>query len=392
MNDIATNIEGGMLIFADDTSLFVTGSDPAQTTEILNRDLQKIARWAKEWKVTFNASKTKNVIFSNKVLNNSPPIIFNDSFVEQVNLHKHLGLYLSSSLDWSKQISEVCLKANRKLSVLRSVKLLSRHTLDLLYKLTVRSLIDYALPVYGNQIKKTELAQLDNLQYRAAKLVTGAYHLTNREKLNLELGWESIQQRCDILCLNIFHKIHFHETRPLIRSCMPKPDLENNYFIRAKGGYIPFKRLRFKFDQSFFPHATRLWNNLPNDVKCKNLTDFKEYINLNIKPPIYKHFARGNKTTNSLLTKIRVGRSDLKQHQFMIGLVESPVCDCLFREESPSHYFIDCFLYSNERQILFSLVEHYIPKFKNFTKSQKLDVILRGFEVKNQEYVSLNKN
>ena len=74
----------------------------------------------------------------------------------------------------------------------------------------------------------------------------------------------------------------------------------------------------------------------------------------------------------------------------MIGLIESPMCDCLFREESPSHYFIDCFLYSNERQILFSLIEHYIPKFKNFTKSQKLDVILRGFEVKNQEYVSLN--
>ena len=151
--------------------------------------------------------------------------------------------------------------------------------------MTVRSLIDYALPVYGNQIKKTELAQLDNLQYRAAKLVTGAYHLTNREKLNLELGWESIQQRCDILCLNIFHKIHLQETRPLIRSCMPKPDLGNKYFIRSKGGYIPFKRLRFKFDQSFFPHATRLWNNLPNYVKCKNLTDFKEYIKINIKPP-----------------------------------------------------------------------------------------------------------
>ena len=61
---------------------------------------------------------------------------------------RHLGLYLSSTLDWTKQISEVCLKANRKLAVLRSVKLLSRQTLDMLYKLTVRSLIDYALPVY----------------------------------------------------------------------------------------------------------------------------------------------------------------------------------------------------------------------------------------------------
>ena len=47
-----------------------------------------------------------------------------------------------------------------------------------------------------------------------------------------------------------------------------------------------------------------------------------------MQPPRYKHFARGNKLTNSLLTKIRVGRSDLNQHKFTIGLVESPMCDC----------------------------------------------------------------
>ena len=108
----------------------------------------------------------------------------------------------------------MCLKANRKLSVLRSVKLLSRQTLEILYKLTVRSVIDYALPVYCNTLKQTELARLDNIQYRAAKLVTGTYHLTSRDKLNDELGWENIQKRCDILSLSIFHKIHRYETRP----------------------------------------------------------------------------------------------------------------------------------------------------------------------------------
>ena len=46
MNDITDDIESDILIFADDTSLFVTGSDPAETAEILNRDLAKIANWA----------------------------------------------------------------------------------------------------------------------------------------------------------------------------------------------------------------------------------------------------------------------------------------------------------------------------------------------------------
>ena len=137
MNDITDDIESDILIFADDTSLFATGTDPAETAEILNRDLQKITNWASTWKVTFNASKTKDIIFSNKYLNNSPPLLFNNIYIERTNLHKHLGIYLSSSLDWSKQVHEVCLKANRKLSVLRSVKMLSRQILDLLYKITI---------------------------------------------------------------------------------------------------------------------------------------------------------------------------------------------------------------------------------------------------------------
>ena len=115
---------------------------------------------------------------------------------------------------------------------------------------------------------------------------------------------------------------------------MPKPDIEQKYPSRSKGGYIPFKKLNSKFDNSFFPHTTILWNNLPKHVKCKDVVEFKQYIKKEFKPPKYKHFARGNKYSNSLLTKIRVGRSELKLHKFTIGLVDSPQCDCHFRKES----------------------------------------------------------
>ena len=81
--------------------------------------------------------KSKDVIFSKKHLNNSPPLLFDDLSIDRVNTHRHLGLLLNSSLDFSSQVNEVCLKANRKLAVLRSVNILNRKTLDLLYKLTV---------------------------------------------------------------------------------------------------------------------------------------------------------------------------------------------------------------------------------------------------------------
>ena len=81
--------------------------------------------------------------------------------VDRFNTHKHL--YLSSSLDWNRQVQELCLKANRKLSILRSVKYLNKQTLDILYKLKVRSVIEYALPVFYNTLKQTEMARLENL-------------------------------------------------------------------------------------------------------------------------------------------------------------------------------------------------------------------------------------
>ena len=271
MNDIIKDIESDILIFADDTSLFATGSDPTETVAQLNRDLEKIYSWAKMWKVSFNAKKSKDVIFSKKYLNNSPPLIFDGLSIDRVNTHKHLGLYLTSTLDFSQQVNDVCLRANRKLSVLRSVNILNRQTLDLLYKLTVRSVIDYALPVYYKSLTQSQIGRIENIQYKAGKIVTGALHFTNKDKLNLELGWESIIDRGNILSLNFFHKIHRHKTRPLIKSCMPKSDIEKSQTTRLKGGYIPFKYEHKIFNTSFFPNTLKLWNNLTNQVKVQDV-------------------------------------------------------------------------------------------------------------------------
>ena len=130
--------------------------------KILNRDLLKIEQWAIKRKVSFNPLKTKDIIFSSKINFNSPPIVFNGTFVERVHQHRHLGVWLDSSLDWSKQISEVCKKANCKMAVLRSVKHLGRTTLDLLYKLIIRSVIDYGLVVYFHSLKLTQVSRLSH--------------------------------------------------------------------------------------------------------------------------------------------------------------------------------------------------------------------------------------
>ena len=99
INDIINDIESEILIFADDTTLLASGLDPAETSAQLNRDLLKISEWAQTWKVTFNAKKSKDMIFSKKYLNNSPPLQLNGVTIDRVNTHKYLGVYLQSYLD-----------------------------------------------------------------------------------------------------------------------------------------------------------------------------------------------------------------------------------------------------------------------------------------------------
>ena len=138
----------------------VSGKTCAETPIILNRDLIVINEWSVKWKVTFNADKSEEIIFSKTKLFSHNPLVLNEEAVKRVDTHKHLGLYFTFNLDWSIQVHNVCLKANRKLAVLKNVKYLKRNTLDLLYKITVRSCIDYSLPVYYHSLRLSEKAKL----------------------------------------------------------------------------------------------------------------------------------------------------------------------------------------------------------------------------------------
>jgi hypothetical protein len=86
------------------------------------------------------------MIFSNKV---SHQIVYPALYLDRVRLkevdeHKHLGLILSKNLSWRKHITEICIKANKRLDVMfRMKRLLPRICLEKLYKTIVRPILDY---------------------------------------------------------------------------------------------------------------------------------------------------------------------------------------------------------------------------------------------------------
>lgn len=352
INDLILGLESLPLIYADDTTLISSETDTHSTTRILNRDLTRISSWANKWKVKFNASKSCDLIFSEKTLNNSLPILFDQSIISRVGNHKHLGVNLTCNLNWDLHINNIVKQANIKLSVIHGVSLLDRHTLDLLYKMNIRSRIDYCLQVYGPSLIIQQLERLEKIQYSAARLVTGTMKFTSRARLYAELGWETIAKRIEFLSISHFHKIHTKQTRSLIRNCMPI--MTNTNYSSRRGEQYKLETVKNKYmSNNFFFKAALWWNKLPKKMKeILNITYFKHELGKMIKPPKEKLYSFGSKVGNSYQTQLRVGRSQLNVHLFEIGLASTPGCLCGHKQESISHFLIDCFLYHNERESL----------------------------------------
>ena len=107
------------------------------------------------------------------------------------------------------------------------------------------------------------------------------------------------------------------------------------------------------------------------------MNDFKTELKLIFKPPSHKHFRLSHKSMNTLMTLFRVGRTQLNSHRFGIGLSETDRCDC-GSIESPSHFFLDCSLYSANRIKLVDRLITIIPNFSNITRQHQLELILFG--------------
>ena len=162
---------------------------------------------------------------------------------------------------------------------------MQRRTLDLLYKIQVRSVIDYALPVYGHTLWVVEKNWFEQLQSKSAKIVTGALHHTSKEKVNIELGWESIEVRANVLRLTLFHKTRIGQQRPLISSCMPTIAPLTGHNTRHQRRFLSFPRGKVKFSNSFFVLFSRKYEQTPKEItNLSNMTEFKAALKNTFSP------------------------------------------------------------------------------------------------------------
>ena len=208
------------------------------------------------------------------------PLSVNNNSLERVTSYKYLGVWLTSTLNWSIQVSEVCSRARRQIGFIyrKFYGHANSSTLLQLYLTYVRPLLEYAAPVWDPHHQGL-IDSLERVQKFALKLCLRDWNA----------GYNSLLQSCNLptlthrrqhlkLCF-LFQVIHGQFNFPGA-PIFPR-NLAHN--LRISGPFLlqrpPFITSAHQF--SFFPHTITHWNSLPPSIHCcTTLYTFKHNLSL----------------------------------------------------------------------------------------------------------------
>ena len=196
--------------------------------------------------------------------------MINNINVNQVNSCRYLGIHPDSMLNWSDHIENLCKKLAPKIGIMRRLRhVVSREELLKIYQCTIQSVIDYSISVWGFA-PNVYLERVQNLQNRAARIITGNYSRDIRGvDLVKDIGWFNIRQRRDyFVALLVFkslnrmtpdymtdmftyaHEIGTYKTRSAFQNTLCVPRINKHVF-----------------SQSIQVTGPRVWNSLPSELR-----------------------------------------------------------------------------------------------------------------------------
>ena len=284
--------------FADDTRVQRNISQ-ASDCDILQKDLDNIITWSKHNNMelhedkfellSYNTYKTEKNSQRSNLLKafaelpfNLPPKYQtpNNSIIKAKSLVRDLGVQLSSDYSWTPHINIMVDAARRTTSWVLSVfSDRSPETMMTLYKSLIRSRLEYCCPLWNPHLIR-DIQQIESVQRTFTSKIQGCRHLDYHERLK-HLGLFSLQRRRERYIIIHMWKV-LHDLSP--------NDLDITFGesgrlgIKAKLPALPRQcktSAKSLYDSSFAVMGPRLWNAIPENVKChQTMEGFKNELNM----------------------------------------------------------------------------------------------------------------
>ena len=255
------------LLYADDTTIYITGTDIKSMYSVMNDDLNNLSNWFRANKLALNIRKTKYILFSVKILYNRLTLSINNTCINRVDNLKFLGIHIDSELKWNVHTNYVGKRVAGGLYALNCTKHMLQSThLRSIYFALVHSHLNYGCLLWGNT-SKTFLHKLKVLQRKAIRVICHAQYNAPATPLFTDMKILQFEDLYHVHIGQFMFKLK-NETVPLPLINVIKRNHDNHmYNTRQKDDFIIPKCFYDVVHKSFLSSGPLLWSSIPHDLK-----------------------------------------------------------------------------------------------------------------------------
>ena len=279
VNDIC-NVSKELLpiLFADDTNVFINGTDVNYMLKTMNQELEKLVVWLNANKLTLNVNKTHYIVFrlhKKKTVTNID-LTIDGEIVSEVNNTKFLGIVIDNKLNWSEHIYMIKKKASRGLGILcKARKCLSVSVLTTLYYSFIYPYFMYGIEVWGNTFE-CYLNPLYKLQKRTIRLMLSTSRYAHTAELFVKLKLLTLE-KIYIFRVALFMYRYVSGLLPSLFNSMFKYNRDISSYNTRQSAllYLPMHKYSF-FSKCLRINGVKIWNSLVIKIECRcSLVSFK---------------------------------------------------------------------------------------------------------------------
>lgn len=292
INDITNSSEKlSFRLFADDTNIFFSSSDPKELERTINAELIKVKNWCNVNKLSINFTKTNFMIVKSvrKRLNMPIDIVLPDKngstfHLKQKDHIKYLGVLLDDKINWQYHIASVCSRVARNTGIFYKLRhFLTPTQLRQIYHNLIYPHISYAIVAWGSAYK-TNINQLQVKQNHLARVIFfevlyGKNTPSALPLLNL-LDLLTVNNVYQFQALKFIHNWHKQNLPPIFNNSFHYAKNVHSYNTRYASQNNLYKS-RFRTNmgkQSISAMATNIWQNLPSVLKELNTFTFSKNV------------------------------------------------------------------------------------------------------------------